>query len=207
MRRCLVALALACSTLMAQELAPPPSKYFNAQSGFQWKKFASVQPHTFPLVMPAPQVCSVPLLVAPVDPNVDLKMPLLREPAENLDHMPLAKGLPPCPSQDSQPFLQACTVKNLQPCVDKPPRYTYAPAPECSEEASKKNIDSTMVLAIVVGTNGRVNDISVVQPLGYGLEKEATKAVKRWRFKPGTSLGSPVPVQIRVEMSFHCHPW
>jgi len=106
--------------------------------------------------------------------------------------------------QDSQPFLKSCTVKNPQPCADKPPRFTYAPAPECSKEARKKKIDSTVVLEIVVGTDGLVNDISVVQPLGYGLEEAATKAVKTWRFKPGTSLGNPAPVQMRVEVEFRC---
>lgn len=105
MGRCLLTLALGCSALLAQEPAAPPSSAFHApQSWFQWKKFASVQPGKFNLLSnTAPQVCSVPLLVAPVDPNVDLKMPLLKEPAENLDHMPIAKGLPPCPSYDPQP--------------------------------------------------------------------------------------------------------
>jgi hypothetical protein len=44
--------------------------------------------------------CVVPLLVVPVDPNVDPKMKLERVPKENIDNMPVADGLPPCPSQD-----------------------------------------------------------------------------------------------------------
>jgi hypothetical protein len=46
----------------------------------------------------------------PVDPNVDLKMPVLKTPAENIDNMPVAKGLPPCPSQESQPEMQYLQV-------------------------------------------------------------------------------------------------
>lgn len=103
MGRSFLALTLGCSALLAQEPAAPPARDFNApQSWFEWKKFATVRPRALTLSdRPAPQVCSVPLLVAPVDPNVDLKMPQL--PTENLDHMPVAKGLPPCPSQESQP--------------------------------------------------------------------------------------------------------
>src|ERR1700675_2548705 len=71
------------------------------------------------------------------------------------------------PSQDSQPFLKSCTVKNPQPCVDKPPIPTYAPAPECSKEARKAKIDITVALTVVVGTDGLVQDISVVTPAGY----------------------------------------
>ena len=45
----------------------------------------------------------VPLLKAPIDPNIDWKMPLLKSPVENIDNMPVAKGLPPCASEHSQP--------------------------------------------------------------------------------------------------------
>ncbi len=104
MRRYVLALALGCSTLLAQQPSAPPSSDFHAPPNwFQWKKFASVQPRTINLSSSVPQVCSVPLLAVPIDPNVDLKMPVLKAPAENLDNMLVAKGLPPCPSQDSQP--------------------------------------------------------------------------------------------------------
>lgn len=109
-------------------------------------------------------------------------------------------------SQDSQPFVKPCTVKNPQPCADKPPRPTYTPTPECSKEARKKKINgSTVELTIVVATDGFVRDISVSKPVGYyGLDDAAIKAVKKWRFKPGTSLGKPAPVQILVEVEFRC---
>jgi hypothetical protein len=112
MLRCLLPLALGCSALLAQEPVAPPSPDFHApQSWFQWKKFASVQPQRFVLFSDsAPQVCSVPLLVVPVDPSVDLKMPVLKAPAENIDNMPVAKGLTPCPSQESQPEMQYLQV-------------------------------------------------------------------------------------------------
>ena len=105
MGRCLLALTLGWSALLAQETAAPPSSDFRApQSWFQWKEFASVQPGTFNLLSnSAPQACSVPLLAAPVDPNVDLKMPVLKTPDKNLDHMPVAKGLPPCPAHKARP--------------------------------------------------------------------------------------------------------
>jgi TonB family protein len=109
------------------------------------------------------------------------------------------------PFQDSQPFLKSCTVKNPQPCADKPPTPTHAPSPECSKEARKKKVDTTVGLTIVVGTDGLVKDISVSSPVGYyGLDEAATKAVKTWRFKPGTSLGNPAAVQIRLEVEFRC---
>jgi hypothetical protein len=104
----LLALTLGCSALLAQEPVAPPSSDFHAPgSWFQWKKFATVQPQRFTVLRDsASQACSVPLLAAPVDPNVDPKMPVLKTPAENIDRMPVAKGLPPCPSQEPQPEMQ-----------------------------------------------------------------------------------------------------
>ena len=112
MGRYLLALTLGCSTLLAQEPAAPPSSDFHApQSWFQWKKFATVQPQGFTVFRDnVPQACAVPLLVAPVDPNLDLKMPVLKTPTENIDHMPVAKGLPPCPSQEPQTQMQYLQV-------------------------------------------------------------------------------------------------
>ena len=110
----------------------------------------------------------------------------------------------PTPSQDSQPFLKRCTATNPQPCSDKPPTPAYTPEPKCSKEARKARIDSAVELAVGVGTDGLVHDISVVTPLGYGLEDAAIKAVKEWRFKPGTMLGNPAPVQIHIHVEFRC---
>jgi hypothetical protein len=36
----------------------------------------------------------------------------------------------------------------------------------------------------------------------FGLETEAIRALKRWRFTAGTRNGVPVPVQVEIEMSF-----
>ena len=117
----------------------------------------------------------------------------------------LARGQEkPNTSQDSQPFLKQCSDKNPPPCADKPPTLTSAPEVECSKEAEKARIVGTAVLTVVVGTDGRAHDISIVRPVGYGLDDELIKAVKKWRFKPGKGSGKPAPVQIRVEAAFRC---
>jgi protein TonB len=59
----------------------------------------------------------------------------------------------------------------------------------------------------VVGTDGLAHDISVVRSVGYGLDEEAIKALKKWKFKPGRGSGKPAPVQISVEVNFRCPAW
>jgi len=98
--------------------------------------------------------------------------------------------------------LKRCTASNPPPCADKAPYLTYLPDPEYPKQAKKAKITGTVVLTAVVGLDGLAHDISVVRPLGYGLDEEAVKAVKKWRFRPGKSSGKPVPVQINIEAEF-----
>jgi TonB family protein len=54
----------------------------------------------------------------------------------------------------------------------------------------------------VVNTDGTIGDVEVTTSLDAGLDQEAIKAVKQWRFEPGTKDGKPVPVLITLEMTF-----
>ena len=47
----------------------------------------------------------------------------------------------------------------------------------------------------VVEADGSVKDVEVVESLDteYGLDDQATTALKQWEFKPGLWMGEPVP--------------
>jgi outer membrane biosynthesis protein TonB len=36
----------------------------------------------------------------------------------------------------------------------------------------------------------------------FGLDLEAMKAARNWRFRPGTRLGEPVSVLVTIELTF-----
>jgi periplasmic protein TonB len=78
----------------------------------------------------------------------------------------------------------------------------YKPEPPYSEEARKAKYQGTVVLWIVVDTAGNVTDAQVVKPLGMGLDENALRTVKTWKFKPAMRNGAPVPVRVMVEVSF-----
>jgi TonB family protein len=78
----------------------------------------------------------------------------------------------------------------------------YKPEPAYSEEARKAKYQGTVVLWIVVDTQGNVTDPRVVRPLGLGLDEKALETVRTWKFKPALRNGSPVPVRVIVEVSF-----
>ena len=49
---------------------------------------------------------------------------------------------------------------------------------------------------------GDVTDARVLKPLPLGLDQSALEAVKRWKFKPGTLNGQPVPVIYNLTVIF-----
>lgn len=56
-----------------------------------------------------------------------------------------------------------------------------------------------MVLQLTVSTAGKLVDILITRPLGFGLDDQAVAAVRSWKFQPATLKGKPVPVRVNVE--------
>jgi len=79
-----------------------------------------------------------------------------------------------------------------------------APNPKYTPEAMRARIQGVAWVRCVVQLNGQCSDLAIERSLDstFGLDEEALKSVKLWRFKPGMRQGSPVPVEIIIEVSF-----
>lgn len=85
------------------------------------------------------------------------------------------------------------------------PRLILRQDPVYSEEARKARVEGTVGLMMVVDKTGAASNIKVTHSLGHGLDEEAIKAVKSWKFAPATKDGVPVGVLIRVEVNFRLY--
>jgi len=74
--------------------------------------------------------------------------------------------------------------------------------PQYTAGAMRAKVQGAVTLECVVQPDGTVGEVRVTKALDPGLDQEAIKAVKQWRFKPGTKDGKPVPVLITLEMAF-----
>jgi protein TonB len=81
----------------------------------------------------------------------------------------------------------------------------FTPDPEFSEEARRAKYEGTVVLAAVIGPDGRPRNIRVVHSLGMGLDQKAVEGVKSWLFEPGKRNGTPVAVAMNIEVGFHLY--
>jgi len=85
------------------------------------------------------------------------------------------------------------------------PRAIDSPSPDYSEEARKAKYQGTVVLWLIVDANGKPRDVKVARSLGMGLDQKAIEAVRLWKFQPAMKDGTPVAVQINVEVNFHLY--
>ena len=76
--------------------------------------------------------------------------------------------------------------------------------PQYTADAMRAKVQGTVLLECVVLPDGSVGPVEVVRSLDstFGLDQEAIKAAKKWRFKPGTRFGEPVAVLVTIELTF-----
>jgi periplasmic protein TonB len=84
------------------------------------------------------------------------------------------------------------------------PRVIREVKPQYTADAMRAKVQGTVWIEAVVMTDGSVGNVQVVRSLDqtFGLDQEALKAAKQWRFVPGTRFGRPVPVLITIELAF-----
>jgi TonB family protein len=86
------------------------------------------------------------------------------------------------------------------------PVCVYCPIPIYTEEARTAKYQGTVVLQVVVTTEGRAENIVVLKGPGMGLEVRALEAVKRWRFRAANGPdGHPVATLVPIEVTFRLH--
>ncbi len=85
------------------------------------------------------------------------------------------------------------------------PRPIAQPRPQYTADALRAKIQGVVYLDCVVLPDGTVGNVEVTKSLDsvFGLDLEAIKAVKQWRWVPGMRQGVPVPVLVSVEMGFN----
>jgi protein TonB len=74
--------------------------------------------------------------------------------------------------------------------------------PEYTEEARRAKIEGAVLLQIVIDEKGIPTEPEALRSLDKGLDQKAIEAVKKWRFKPGTKNGKPVPATAKIELNF-----
>lgn len=74
--------------------------------------------------------------------------------------------------------------------------------PLYSAEAQTLQTSGVVHLSVVIEPDGTTSSAQLIEGIGFGLDEQAAKAVKQWRFNPGMKDGQNVRVRARVEVAF-----
>ncbi|MCU0663293.1 MAG: energy transducer TonB [Myxococcota bacterium] len=87
--------------------------------------------------------------------------------------------------------------------VDEPPRPLAMGSPSYPPRARAKGLTGSVTLSILVGIDGSVEQVKVLQADPPGeFENAAMEAARSWRFSPATYKGQPVRIWARKVVSF-----
>ena len=84
------------------------------------------------------------------------------------------------------------------------PRLLQSARPDYTSEAMRAKVQGVVQLEGVVLPDGTVGDVRVIRSLDavFGLDEEAIRAARRFRFEPGRRFGEPVAVLVSFEIEF-----
>jgi len=85
------------------------------------------------------------------------------------------------------------------------PSVLHQAAPLYTPEAARAKIHGTVLLNAVVLPTGQVGDVAVAASLDkeHGMDDQAARALRNWRFKPATKDGLAVAVVVSVELTIN----
>ena len=169
--------------VLALRLTPPPPPK------------PAPQPHqtaapAAPRIVAPPPVVALPAPPSPVATVLHAAppAPIVGPPA------PAVPG-PPAPAPAAAPAVSDGGDLSSKMIVAKPPTYPI--------DSRRRHEEGTVVLSVLVATDGSVSEISVAQSSGSSLlDQAALGAVRKWRWAPLLRGGDPVMVRGEVKIPF-----
>jgi TonB family protein len=109
-------------------------------------------------------------------------------------------------TKPSDPAQQATDPSNIKPKRIgggvKPPKLLHSKEPEFSDPARGLKYSGNTLINFWLQPDGTVSHMSIVRPLGLGLDERALAAVQKYTFSPATMNDKPVLVELNVEVNF-----
>lgn len=145
-------------------------------------------------------VQSVSPVVVPPPPLVLTSAPATISTSPAPAPVPVVVPGPPVPSA---PAVAVAAPPRMENAGDLSSKMIAADPPRYPVDSRRKHEQGTVVLLVILGTDGKVADISVSRSSGFDrLDKAALSAVRHWKWSPTRRDGAPVMVRGLVEIPF-----
>jgi len=146
-----------------------------------------------PAVLVAP-FCAAWSLIAAAAPETETPPAAPADPSAPSE----PPALPPEPTPAAPPGTGSAPAAPA-PAVVTPPRLLEGSRPALPPG---ELVAAYVELVVVVGTEGRITEATVVSSTNPELEPAGLEAARSWRFEPARRDGSPVPARARIRVDF-----
>ena len=131
---------------------------------------------------------------------VQTPAPVKERPAEN---QPPAESAPPSPRADIENESGQATPAAARVIRQATPLYQINPPPQYPRQARRRGLEGVVLLDVLIEISGRVANLRLFSSSGHPLlDRAALKAVRRWRFTPGTIGGREQEMWVTVPIRF-----
>jgi len=74
-----------------------------------------------------------------------------------------------------------------------------------NEFAQQCGVAGMALYHVVVGADGKPEEVAVARPIGFGLDESAVEAIRKAKFEPAMKDGKPVPVLLDLVVEFRIY--
>ncbi len=89
--------------------------------------------------------------------------------------------------------------------VDKKARLVSAFEPESNQWAQENGVAGMALYHAVIGPDGKIQEIAVGRPIGFGLDENAVDDIRKAKFEPAIKNGQPVAVLLDLVVQFRIY--
>jgi TonB family protein len=89
-----------------------------------------------------------------------------------------------------------------QNTVDRKARLLTSFEPDSNEFAQAAGVAGMSQYHAVIGPDGKVGEVAVSRPIGFGLDESAVEAIRNAKFEPAIKDGKPVAVLLDLDVPF-----
>ena len=95
------------------------------------------------------------------------------------------------------------TQNPIQTILFSDPEYRNNPSPTYPKKARKRGYEGLVELLVLISVDGRASQVKIKKSTNYSiLDKQATKTVQKWVFKPRRSNGQAIETWVIVPIRF-----
>jgi TonB family protein len=181
------AIVLSASHMDAVSIQQPPAANLGLGAQAELRQTQAAVPTVVPTRQQVKQVKVDRIRVTPLE-------------AVNISIIPQ----PQEPAQEPEPWRSTRTSAGADVVA---PIATVREIPKYTPDAMRAKIQGMVAVEIIVSPEGNVTAARVIKSLDkeLGLDEEALKVARLWKFVPGTYQGQAVAMRVMIDLEFRLH--